>query len=84
LDSLQWCWSSQAQKAADITDLYQEELVYFLCNRELTKMCIPALDERHLFQVEWISFCFCRRVTKLNPSFPFLKLMSNALSSSLS
>lgn len=39
-------------KAADITDLYQEELVYFLCNRELTKMCIPALDERHLFQAE--------------------------------
>jgi hypothetical protein len=43
---------TSAKVTADITDLYQEELVYFLCNRELTKMCIPALDERHLFQVE--------------------------------
>lgn len=43
---------TSAKATEDITDLYQEELVYFLRNRELTKMCIPALDERHLFQVE--------------------------------
>lgn len=43
---------TSAKVTADITDLYQEELVYFLLTRKLTKMCISALDERHLFQVE--------------------------------
>lgn len=44
---------TSAKVTADITDLYQEELlVYLLRNRELTKMCMPPLDERHLFQTE--------------------------------